>query len=133
MKIDASITSESLRKPLQRMFELSGKKIWDLERSWDESRGTPVFTAKGKYTTRGWTEWTRGFQFGSALLQFDATGETEFVDHARLNDVENLFRIYIPAFGTLSRGFYCLNSTNLLSGARRVRRRHDYTRHARRS
>jgi hypothetical protein len=47
MKIDASITSESLRKPLQRMFELSGKKIWDLERSWDESRGNASIHEQG--------------------------------------------------------------------------------------
>ncbi|MGB2958564.1 MAG: glycosyl hydrolase, partial [Bacteroidota bacterium] len=57
------------------MFRLSGEKIRLLQRRWDSSRGTPVFTVKGRYTTRGWTEWTQGFQFGSALLQFDATGE----------------------------------------------------------
>ncbi len=25
-------------------------------------RGAPVFTRQGLYTTRGWTEWTQGFQ-----------------------------------------------------------------------
>src|SRR5215831_4851108 len=83
MKINRSITAESLRSPLERMFELSAPKILALEKSWDSTRGTPVFTVKGKYTTRGWTEWTRGFQFGSALLQFDATGEAKFLDYAR--------------------------------------------------
>src|SRR4029078_12101577 len=90
MKIDTNITQERLRKQLERMFELSGKKIWDLERSWDESRGTPVFTVEGKDTTRGWSECTRGFQFRRALLQFDATGETEFIDHARARIVESM-------------------------------------------
>ena len=33
--------------------------------------GTPVFTIKGEYTSRGWTEWTQGFQFGAALYQFE--------------------------------------------------------------
>ena len=28
-------------------------------------------------SARGWTEWTQGFQFGSALLQFDATGDRD--------------------------------------------------------
>ena len=31
---------------------------------------SPVFTVKGRYTSKGWTEWTQGFQYGSALLQF---------------------------------------------------------------
>ena len=30
---------------------------------------------RGEYTARGWTEWTQGFQFGAAVLQFDATGD----------------------------------------------------------
>ena len=29
---------------------------------------------------KGWTEWTQGFQFGSAILQFDATGDDEFLE-----------------------------------------------------
>ena len=39
-----------------------------------------MFTVEGRYQSRGWTEWTQGFQFGSAVLQFDATGETEFLE-----------------------------------------------------
>ncbi len=104
MKIDTTITPEDLRKPLQRMFELSASKIWDLERSWDDSRGTPVFTVKGKYTTRGWTEWTRGFQFGSALLQFDATGETEFIDHAHARIVRTM-ATHVSHIGVHDHGF----------------------------
>ena len=33
----------------------------------------------GNYTTRGWTEWTQGFQYGSSILQYDATGEKSFL------------------------------------------------------
>ena len=49
----------------------------DRDRSKDVERrpGAPVFTVEGRYQARGWTEWTQGFQFGSALLQFDATGD----------------------------------------------------------
>src|SRR5262249_24543016 len=39
---------------------------------------------------RGWTEWTQGFQFGSALLQFDATGDREFLDLGRLRTLEHM-------------------------------------------
>ena len=52
--------------------------------------GAPVFTVDGRYTARGWTEWTQGFQFGSALLQFDATGEREFLELGRARTVERM-------------------------------------------
>ena len=32
---------------------------------------------------KGWTEWTQGFQYGSALLQFDATGDERFLELGR--------------------------------------------------
>ena len=75
MKIDPSLTPQKLRKKTARVFELAGAKIRALDRFWDAAEGTPVFTVKGRYTSRGWTEWTQGFQFGMAFLQFDATGE----------------------------------------------------------
>ena len=49
-----------------------------------------MFTVAGKYTTRGWTEWTQGFQYGSALLQFDATSEAEFLEIGRRNTVAKM-------------------------------------------
>ena len=61
------------------MFELSAEKIRSLDRAWPSS-GAPVFTVEGRYTARGWTEWTEGFVYGAALLQFDATGERAFLD-----------------------------------------------------
>ena len=80
LQIDSSITANQLVPGINRLFELSAEKIHSIENTWDSSLGTPVFTVDGKYTVRGWTEWTRGFQFGSALLQYDATGESEFLD-----------------------------------------------------
>src|SRR6202044_3103286 len=50
---------------------------------YDPAKGSPVFTVNGKYTSRGWTEWTEGFHYGSAFLQFDATGEERFADFAQ--------------------------------------------------
>ena len=47
------------------------------------AHGAPVFTVNGRYTRRGWTEWTEGFQYGSALLQFDATGDRAFLELGR--------------------------------------------------
>jgi len=76
-----------LAPKINRLFELSAAKIFNLQKTWNPSKGTPVFTIKGKYTSRGWTEWTQGFQFGSALLQFDATGERQFLELGRKNTI----------------------------------------------
>ena len=51
---------------------------------WRPEDGAPVFTVEGRYRARGWTEWTQGFQFGSALLQFDATGDAQFLELGRV-------------------------------------------------
>jgi len=76
-------TLSALAPKVRRMFELSAAKIRSIENTWDPASGAPVFTFGGKYTSRGWTEWTQGFQFGSAILQFDATGEAEFLEVGR--------------------------------------------------
>jgi hypothetical protein len=81
--IDRSRTPKDLLKNIDQLFELSAAKIQSLERAWTATAGAPVFTVQGRYTARGWTEWTEGFQYGSALLQFDATGAREFLDLGR--------------------------------------------------
>jgi len=68
---------------LKRFWDLSGQKIRLIEKSYDELMGSPVFTINGKYSTRGWTEWTQGFQYGSAILQYDAAGEEEMLSYAK--------------------------------------------------
>jgi unsaturated chondroitin disaccharide hydrolase len=73
--IDTSLTPGSLRRDIDRLFEVSGEKIFALQRRWSPRSGSPVVTVAGKYTSRGWTEWTQGFQFGSPILQFAATGD----------------------------------------------------------
>jgi unsaturated chondroitin disaccharide hydrolase len=83
IQIDRNRTPEDLLEKIDRLFTLSADKIRSLERSWTPSNGAPVFTVEGRYTARGWTEWTEGFQYGSALLQFDATDAREFLDLGR--------------------------------------------------
>ncbi|KXU38121.1 glycosyl hydrolase [Cephaloticoccus primus] len=83
MKIDTTLTPQKLQKKVARVFDLAAQKIRSIDKSWDSAKGTPVFTVKGRYTARGWTEWTQGFQFGMALLQFDATGEEAFLTLGR--------------------------------------------------
>jgi len=90
MRIDASLTPQSLAGPIRRMWDLSAAKIRDTARSYDAAKGSPVFTAGGRWTSRGWTEWTQGFQYGSDILQFDATGEAEFLAQGRTATVERM-------------------------------------------
>lgn len=87
---DPNLAPARLKPALERLFELSAVKLRSLEESWDASQGSPVSTVRGVYTSRAWTEWTQGFQFGSALLQFDATGEAAFLDSGRRNTVEHM-------------------------------------------
>src|SRR5438270_4755425 len=104
IKIDHSLTATKLRPKIDRLFELSAAKILNLQKTWNPSKGTPVFTVKGKYTSRGWTEWTQGFQFGSALLQFDATGEKRFLEMGRRNTIERM-AAHVSHVGVHDHGF----------------------------
>jgi hypothetical protein len=90
IKIDFQLTPKNLLPRLDRLFELSADKILSLRKSWKPERGTPVFTVKGRYATRGWTEWTQGFQFGWAILQFDATGDERFLELGRRATIEHM-------------------------------------------
>lgn len=90
MKLDFNLSLEKVSQQLPRFWELSGQKIRSIESTFDTGKGAPVFTEKGTYVTRGWTEWTQGFQFGSAILQFDATGESDFLEIGRKNTVAKM-------------------------------------------
>ncbi len=85
-----SIVPADLSLKIARMWELSALKIRALESSYDTAKGSPVFTMEGRWTSRGWTEWTQGFQYGSAILQFDATRDEEFLQVGRRNTRERM-------------------------------------------
>lgn len=93
-----------IQPKLQHFWELSGRKIHLIESGFDISRGAPVFTIRGKYTTRGWTEWTQGFQYGSAILHFDATGDKDFLEIGRLKTVQ-VMAPHISHIGVHDHGF----------------------------
>src|SRR3954464_14324467 len=88
LRVDRERTAADLLPAIDRVFPLSAAKIRSLEASWRPENGAPVFTVEGRYQSRGWTEWTQGFQFGAPLLQFDATGEREFLELGRTRTVE---------------------------------------------
>ena len=83
IKLNPQLTPTDLLPKLSRFWARSAECIAAVERSCPQGSASPVFTVKGTYTAKGWTEWTQGFQFGSALLQFDATGDERFLELGR--------------------------------------------------
>src|SRR6266852_3394981 len=88
--VDRQRSPRDLAPKIARLFELSAGKIRSIEQMWRPADGAPVFTVNGRYQARGWTEWTQGFQFGSALLQFDATGDADFLELGRARTSERM-------------------------------------------
>ena len=95
---------QDLEDKLRRFWDLSGQKIQSIDTSYDFSLGSPVFTRNGKYTTRGWTEWTEGFTYGSSILQYDATDQSEFLEIGRSRTVERMAR-HVSHIGVHDHGF----------------------------
>ena len=118
MRINRELKSSDLKIKLARMWELSAIKIRSLEESCHPGSPSPVFTIKGRYTSRGWTEWTQGFQYGSAALQFDATGDKSFLDLCRDRTL-NVMAPHLTHIGVHDHGFNNVSTYgNLLRLAR---------------
>lgn len=116
MKIDFRLTPRRLEGKTARVVELAAQKIRALDAAWDPARGTPVFTVGGRYTSRGWTEWTQGFQFGMAFLQFDATGDEEMLRLAREGTVRHMAS-HVSHLGVHDHGF---NNVSTYGNLRRL-------------
>ena len=104
LKIQPLLTARKLLPKIEHLFDLSAGKIISLERAWKPSQGAPVFTVKGQYTSRGWTEWTQGFQFGAALLQYDATADKRFLEIGRRKTIQ-LMATHVSHIGVHDHGF----------------------------
>ena len=124
LKIDSSISAKKLLPRVQEVFELSAKKIVALEKRREPGSAAPVFTVKGKYTARGWTEWTQGFQFGSAILQFDATGDKAFLEQGRAATVSQMAS-HVSHIGVHDHGF---NNVSTYGNLLRLMREGTYRR-----
>ena len=104
IQIDNKLTPAALQPALKQLFALSGEKIHRLQKRWNPERGTPVFTVKGEYTSRGWTEWTQGFQFGGAIYQFEVTRDEAFLEIGRRNTVD-FMASHVTHVGVHDHGF----------------------------
>lgn len=109
MDITTTPKAADLSVPLRDFFEMAGKTMIGLDEAWVPSQGSPVFTEAGTYTSRGWTEWTQGFQYGCLVLQFDATGDSRFLDLAKIR-IHDHMAPHISHIGVHDHGFNNLST-----------------------
>lgn len=102
--VDPRLQPADLSDALARHWDASGTAIEKTDASCPPGSASPVFTVEGKYQAQGWTEWTQGFQHGSAFLQFDATGEKSFLRLARQRTLE-VMAPHITHIGVHDHGF----------------------------
>lgn len=114
--IDDALEPSTLQTGLDQLWSLAADKILSIEASYEPEAGAPVFTCDGKYTARGWTEWTQGFQFGAALLQFDATDDRRFLEIGRRNTIEHM-ATHVSHIGVHDHGF---NNVSTYGNLRRL-------------
>lgn len=98
-----------LKPALDKTFALAKQKITSLDNNYDDAKGSPVFTEHGKYSTRGWTEWTEGFRYGIAVLHFDATGDESSLESGRNHTVERMAS-HVSHIGVHDHGFNNLST-----------------------
>jgi unsaturated chondroitin disaccharide hydrolase len=118
LKIDYTLTPKILLPKIERLFELSARKTSSLMKAWNPRNGAPVFTIGGKYTSRSWTEWTLGFHYGSAILQFDATRERRFLTFGKQETVKRMSP-HVTNMGVHDHGF---NNVSTYGNLRRLMR-----------
>src|SRR5687768_15921678 len=104
MKILSDLRPLDLKAKIERLWELSAAKIWSIERDEMPGAAAPVYTVQGRYTARGWTEWTQGFVYGSALLQFDAQWDRQFLRLGRERTVQRMAH-HVTHTGVHDHGF----------------------------
>jgi len=104
IKIDNTLTPAALLPKIDALWRASAPKILSLDAEEKPGTATPVFTVQGKYTARGWTEWTQGFVYGSAILQYDATGDEQFLEIGR-NRTRDKMAHHITHIGVHDHGF----------------------------
>jgi len=95
---------EEVVKKLTQVWEVGVKSTHLINESWNPSAGTPVFTADGKYTSRGWTEWTQGFQFGNSILLSEATDDKALLAYGRESTVKYMAP-HVSHIGVHDHGF----------------------------
>ncbi len=104
IRINRELSPQSLLPKIDKLWAASAAKIKSIEQTTPPGAASPVFTVDGRYTAKGWTEWTQGFQYGSAILQFDATGDRTFLEIGRRKTVSAMAG-HITHVGVHDHGF----------------------------
>jgi unsaturated chondroitin disaccharide hydrolase len=125
MQTNHQLTSSELRSDTQRVLELARRKATAIDRTWDSNLGTPVFTVNGSYTTRGWTEWTQGFQYGCMILAGDGLGDDKLIQLGKRRTIKNMLP-HVTHVGVHDHGFNNLSTYgNLLRLLKEKRMKYD--------
>lgn len=104
ININTQLTPADLLPKIEQFWSISATCINSIEASCPPDSASPVFTVEGQYTAKGWTEWTQGFQYGSAILQFDATEDQSFLDLGQQRTVD-LMASHLTHIGVHDHGF----------------------------
>ena len=118
INIQNDLKPADLKSRIEKLWDASAPKIFSIAKKYDRSQGSPVYTVKGRYTTRGWTEWTQGFEYGAAILQYDATGNEEALKYGRESTLK-LMAPHLTHMGVHDHGF---NNVSTYGNLRRLMR-----------
>ena len=109
MIINNTNSAAGLASAANRVCQLAAEKSLALDQSWNPASGAPVFTEAGKYTARGWTEWTQGFQYGCLLLAGDALDDDKLIELGRQRTLAHMLR-HVTHTGVHDHGFNNLST-----------------------
>lgn len=104
MNINENIDIKDLQTKIVAINNLAKSKIILLNKRWNSTDGTPVFTRDGKYTSYSWTEWTQGFQIGMSILVFDIDGDEAFLQIGKNGCLEKMAS-HLTHIGVHDHGF----------------------------
>lgn len=104
MEINHQLKPADLLDRINHLWEASAPKLHSIMQTCPPDQASPVFTVKGRYTAKGWTEWTQGFQYGSAILQYDATDDEQFLKLGR-DYTLNVMAPHLTHIGVHDHGF----------------------------
>jgi len=114
--IDADLSAVELLPACERLWQLAAPKIRRIAERFPHGAPSPVITRAGRYEPQGWTEWTRGFQYGTALLAFDATGDKSLLKIGREGTRRDMHS-HVTHFGVHDHGF---NNVSTYGNMRRL-------------
>ena len=115
-EIENELFPAKLLPACERLWQLAAPKIQRIAERFPHNAPSPVITRAGRYEPQGWTEWTRGFQYGAALLAFDATGDESLLRIGR-DGTRRDMHSHVTHFGVHDHGF---NNVSTYGNMRRL-------------